>query len=74
MSETALIVLKSIVSQTLKTKGKNRGKTKGLVSCQEVYSKYLRELQKNGCIEYLVDTIFGDGYTATLKALEVVGV
>lgn len=70
MSEADLLVLASIVERTIKTRGKSRGETKALISCEETYTKHINKLRSAGLIEYKVNTIHGDGFTATPKALE----
>ena len=59
-------VLAAIVEQTCKTRGRNAGGRKATISGDSYYARSLSKLNRLGLVEYLVDSVFGTGWAATL--------
>ena len=76
ISNEDALILKDIYEQSHISKGKNKGKTKGIFSYDRcmVYNakgkKSLKKLVDHGYISWKENTIYGTGYQLTQKGLD----
>lgn len=71
LSKNMKNVLEAIQQQTIKMRGKNKGQVKDRISGDSYYQNTLNALFKRGLIDYKAGTIYGDGYAATKKSLDI---
>jgi phage-related protein len=71
LSKAMKNVLEAIQQQTIKMKGNNKGEIKNRISGDSYYQQTLNALYKRGLIDYKTNTIYGNGYAATKKSLEI---